>query len=1028
MNEISILLLEDQQTDADLITHYLMKENLAGQILHVMGKEGFLTALEKSIPDLILCDYHLPGFNALNVLAMLDEQELDIPLIVLTGQVREEDAIECMRLGAKDYILKDRLARLPEAIRNALENRAILEKQQQVESSLKESEERFQQLYETVPVALYRSTYEGKLVSCNQAFLELLGYEDEKMLIDQDVQKLLYLNPQDREIWRSRLSHNDTLIGQFRARRADGEALWLEDFAHVIRDEQGEIIYYEGYLLDITQTQRLALEQDAIASINAVLRLVDDIGEIVDVIAEHVLRVSDATGLGITLLSKPDTMEINYLGGVWSDWNSEKMLIEGGACHKVISSLEPYVENNWPDKKVENWELFSDMTSLAGIPLHFQGQPLGIIWVGRDQPFQNELIQLLMLIADIVSVELNRKSLSLANQRALHESQALEEISRTLNQTLGMEQIFKLIVEFLVAITEDTNRAIIHLYDEVEDHMFTVAYARKDSDSSSFEFPSVKVLADGRFDFQGLAKDRLAASRMRSRQGIAGIAIADGKLINVYDTELDDRFVQTDKPTDIRSLLAVPIMSGDSSIGAISLIADMPNVFDKDDEMLVERFGLQVTIAIGNARLYEAERVQREIAQAQAKIAAALNQTLELDTVLQLILEQLERVIPYDGANILLIDGNEISIGGQRGYEAQGGLASFIERAEGITFDTPSHQKIIQTQQPLIIANVRESDDWVEYSEEESGIGSYAGIPLIIEDRTIGLLNLDSNIEFFFTPEMIENIRSFSNDAALAIWNAKLYSDLEKALENEQATRVKLIRTDKLAGMGRMVASVAHELNNPLQTIKNCLFLMEQASLSEDNELLDLAMSEIERLTGIVNRLREVYRPMQGTELEDIPLDFLMEEVRLLLIMHLKRHKVTWQYQAEKSFNYYIKGIPGQLKQVFINLGLNAVEAMQADGGILYVELLESVDGKEIGVVFRDTGPGIPEDQLKYIFDPFYTTKSTGMGLGLSICYDIAQNHNSRIVVENSDDGGAEFIVWFPLAYTEEKAAPPPGV
>lgn len=110
-----------------------------------------------------------------------------------------------------------------------------------------------------------------------------------------------------------------------------------------------------------------------------------------------------------------------------------------------------------------------------------------------------------------------------------------------------------------------------------------------------------------------------------------------------------------------------------------------------------------------------------------------------------------------------------------------------------------------------------------------------------------------------------------------------------------------------------------------------------------------------------------------------------------------------------------VRAIPDQLKQVFLNLSLNGIEAMQPTGGKLEIIVQPDSDALRVGVKFSDTGPGIPDDDLKLIFDPFYTTKSTGMGLGLSICYDIVQNHNGLIEVKNNEAGGVTFTVWLPM-------------
>ncbi len=240
--------------------------------------------------------------------------------------------------------------------------------------------------------------------------------------------------------------------------------------------------------------------------------------------------------------------------------------------------------------------------------------------------------------------------------------------------------------------------------------------------------------------------------------------------------------------------------------------------------------------------------------------------------------------------------------------------------------------------------------------------------------------------------------------------------DLEKFLDQEKAMRAQLVQTEKFAALGRMVASVAHELNNPLQTIRNCLYLIEmEKPAGNSGEFLALAASEIQRLSELVAQLREVYRPRAAGQMQPCDLATLLEEVRQVIHPHLQHQHVTWELvpcsEPLRAF-----GIPNELKQVFINLALNGMEAMQPQGGQIRVRLAENPESHQVGVAFEDRGPGIPPADLPHIFEPLFTTKETGLGLGLSISYDIVQKHNGWIQVENQPDRGAAFTVWLPAA------------
>lgn len=222
-----------------------------------------------------------------------------------------------------------------------------------------------------------------------------------------------------------------------------------------------------------------------------------------------------------------------------------------------------------------------------------------------------------------------------------------------------------------------------------------------------------------------------------------------------------------------------------------------------------------------------------------------------------------------------------------------------------------------------------------------------------------------------------------------------------------------LVQAEKHAVIGRMVGSITHEINNPLQTIKNCLYLLQQDVTpgSPLQEPLEMATSETLRLTNLVGHLRELYRPKVGINKQSNEILDILEEVHSLLIPHLNSAKVHWQPLPGLQ-RFYINCVRDQILEVFLNISMNAIEAMQGNGGTLFVDMVKSED--RVGVIIKDTGPGIPEDIAQHIFEPFMTTKASGLGLGLSISYGIVQRHGGQITLENQPGQGASFIIWLP--------------
>ncbi len=223
--------------------------------------------------------------------------------------------------------------------------------------------------------------------------------------------------------------------------------------------------------------------------------------------------------------------------------------------------------------------------------------------------------------------------------------------------------------------------------------------------------------------------------------------------------------------------------------------------------------------------------------------------------------------------------------------------------------------------------------------------------------------------------------------------------------------------------LGKMVTVIAHEINNPIQTVKNTFYLLEDQIIpgSPAVEYLKMAAAEANRIADLVAQLRGTYAPGSKAIVHVNVLE-LLAEVHDLLAPQLKEKQVEW-CQVDGLQPYTVYGVRNNLKQVFINLCLNAMEAMEADlSGKITINLRASQDDRRVGLDFHNTGPLIAEDSLPFIFEPFFTTKRNGTGLGLSVSYDIIRQHQGEIFVESLPGKGVTFTVWLPVAPGEGEA------
>ncbi len=232
----------------------------------------------------------------------------------------------------------------------------------------------------------------------------------------------------------------------------------------------------------------------------------------------------------------------------------------------------------------------------------------------------------------------------------------------------------------------------------------------------------------------------------------------------------------------------------------------------------------------------------------------------------------------------------------------------------------------------------------------------------------------------------------------------------KKRVENQ------LLQAEKHAVIGRMVGSVTHEINNPLQTIKNCLYLIQQDTSSDSiiREPLEMAASETQRLSNLVGQLRQLYRSQTIQTMLPQPLLEIISEVRPLLASQLNEANVSWQLTPGLQ-PCMVNCVKDQLIEVLLNISMNAIEAMKPSGGTLSIDMDYPQDGTQVGIIITDTGPGISADILPHIFEPFITTKEYGLGLGLPICFGIIQKHGGQITVDSHPGQGTSFTVWLPL-------------
>jgi signal transduction histidine kinase len=287
-------------------------------------------------------------------------------------------------------------------------------------------------------------------------------------------------------------------------------------------------------------------------------------------------------------------------------------------------------------------------------------------------------------------------------------------------------------------------------------------------------------------------------------------------------------------------------------------------------------------------------------------------------------------------------------------------------------------------------------------------------LPLIYMDRLIGFINLGHRFEeAMYYREDLELLNTLANQLAIAIENANLYENLKKS---QNIMR----RADRLASLGTLISSLAHEIRNPLVSIKTFTQLLPERMEDEEfrNYFLKVASGEIDRLTTLINELLGFARPSEPN-LQGEDVNAIIEKIEFLIVTEARKKNIT----ISKDFMANLPSVnvdAEQIKQVLLNILLNAIQAIPGEGKV-WIEtrvvqvLREEATERFVQIEVRDNGVGISKENLDRVFDPFFSTRPDGSGLGLAISYQIIHEHGGFIDLESEVGKGTSFRVNLPL-------------
>jgi signal transduction histidine kinase len=505
----------------------------------------------------------------------------------------------------------------------------------------------------------------------------------------------------------------------------------------------------------------------------------------------------------------------------------------------------------------------------------------------------------------------------------------------------------------------------------------------------------------------GLSKEA-AAVKLRPGEGLTGWVARHGKPARTGNVSEDSRYVML-RP-GVRSELAVPLEVAGEIRGVLNVDSDREDAFALEDEQLLQEIARQAANVIHNTWQYEQFRLRARLFESLAGVGQAINSTLTLDEALKVITREACMLMGAKMSSLLMLDqtGEWLELRASHGAGPQYLLKPPLSVEDSLL------GVVIRRKKALQVENVQTSSRYQSAAvAREEGLVSLLSVPLVFGARAMGTLSVYTSRPHSFSNEEIQILSALAEFSSIAIDKARLY---ERIFDLEGQLR----RSEKLSVLGLLAAEVAHEIRNPLTVIKMLYHSLDLRFPAGDPRSRDVEIigNKMDQLNKIIDDVLDLARSNEPC-MAEVNLNNLIHDLALLTRHKLTHQRVLLTLKLELELPL-IRGDATQLEQAFLNLTLNALEAMP-DGGELTISSrlipspANSSEQTYASVEFKDNGQGMTAEQRKRAFTSLLsTTKKRGTGLGLAVVRRIVEAHGGRIEADSKRGSGTTVSLLLP--------------